>query len=314
MRTPTLSVIIPTKGRPDDIMECVDSILRQDHLPQELVVIDQSTAPIAEKALKASLSSQSLSPRLIYLHAPEVEGLPQARNLGVSRSKGEIIMFLDDDVVLENGYIAEILHAFSEVPEAMGLGGTIRPCPSWGQVQLAKIFCHGPFRGERELLALQHCPLKVPVSPTLIPVGYLSGCNMSFRRSIFAHCRFDERLIRHALGEDIIFSYLVAQHHKLFLVPTAQAFHKGSLVNRLQRGKRKEAQVFFYFYFFMEYLPKTPLILLAYLWCNLGLMIGTLLKIWDLPRVRGLLQGYVRILRVLLRRSSLGEELRKVYD
>lgn len=314
MRTPTLSIIIPTRDRPDDLLECVDSISRQDRLPQELIIVDQSAVPL-EETLRAQFSSQSSSPRLIYLHAPEVRGLPQARNLGLSQSHGEIIMFLDDDVVLEAGYISEILRVFTNHPEAMGLGGIIRPRPSRGQVLLAKIFFQGPFKGERELLALQ-CRREGAPSPDLIPVSYISGCNMSFRSSIFTDHRFDERLRKHALGEDMIFSYLVSQHHRLYITPRAGVIHKGSnsAIDRLKGGKRKEAQVVFYFYFFIEYLPKTLPTLLAYIWCNLGLITGTLLKLWDLPRVRGLLWGYRRIMRVLLRQTSLEEELGRVYS
>lgn len=313
MRLPTCSVIIPTKDRPEDFFECIDSILKQDHLPEEIIIIDQSTTPVGGKPVKAKLASLPSPPDLIYLYAPELDGLPQARNLGVSKSSGEIIMFLDDDVKLQESYLSEILGAFSTTPQAIGLGGIIKPRPALGQALLARIFYHGPFKGEREILTIQHDFLKKSGFQNLIPVNYISGCNMSFRRSIFDNFKFDERLKKDALGEDMVFSYLISQNHKLFVSPKTYVFHKGSVADRLKIEKRKEAQIFFYFYFFTEYLPKDLTSYLTYIWCNFGLITGILFRIWDLPRVKGGLRGYLRTLRILLGQSSLQRELKEVY-
>jgi glycosyltransferase involved in cell wall biosynthesis len=310
MRPLTLSIIIPTKNRPEDLLECVESILKQDHLPQQLVVIDQSTTAIIERSLIERLKPRSSAIQLIYLHVPELTGLPQARNLGVSSSNGEIVMFLDDDVLLQGGYISAIIDGFLENPEEAGLGGAVRPCANRAHAFLAKVFHHGPFSGEREIITKQHRFL-TRIAP--VPMTYLSGCNMSFHRQVFNHYKFNEQLTSYGLGEDMLFTYLVSKHNKLSLLPKAQVFHKRSAVNRSHIGHLKETQVLFYFYFYVRYLPRKLTTLLAYIWCNVGLIISTTLKFWDLRRVFGLFRGYSRVLRVVMKLNSLENELKDCY-
>lgn len=84
--TPTFSVIIPTRNRPDFLAESVASVLQQKNANLELLVVNDGDP------LQATFSD----PRVRVLDNHKRGAVP-ARNLGVAESRGKVIAFLDDD-------------------------------------------------------------------------------------------------------------------------------------------------------------------------------------------------------------------------
>jgi succinoglycan biosynthesis protein ExoM len=99
-----VSVAIPTKDRPsllDDAIQSVESQRLPSWMRLEIVVIDNSLDGSAQETCKAR---ESL---VRYFHCP-VAGLSNARNMAVSESRGELIVFLDDDEVAEPTWLSEL--------------------------------------------------------------------------------------------------------------------------------------------------------------------------------------------------------------
>ena len=299
------SIVIPTKNRTNDLLECVESIISQDTLPAEVVVVDQSFFPNAEGLLKALLSRTQI--KLIYIHNPEIPGLTHARNKGLKRCSGEIIFFLDDDVVLYKKYISEIMRIFIEDKrkKIAGVGGLpVNHKPTFKGMIFANIFFRGPFGVQKELWKFFQKG-ENDDKPFLAPRH--AGCSVAYRRDIFKEFKFDENLVGYSLGEDLIFSYSVSKKHNILFVPTAKVYHKLSSSNRLSKEKFSQMHTFSWFYFFMRCIPKTSLNMLFYLWLNLGLIFFSPFA------VRGTLRGFWSIIKVLLQKIPLEKELRKVY-
>jgi len=84
--SPKVSVIIPTRNRPEFLGESVASVLSQKNTDLELLVVNDGDP----------LSTSFTDPRVRVLDNQKRGAVP-ARNLGVAQAKGEIIAFLDDD-------------------------------------------------------------------------------------------------------------------------------------------------------------------------------------------------------------------------
>ena len=111
-----ISVIIPTKNRPHSVLECVGSVKNQSSQPGEIVVVDGSD----EDGLEALfIKNYGAETRIKYVRS--VGSLPHKRNLGVRKSSGDIVLFLDDDIVLTEDFIKEILSVFNN-PNLVGIG------------------------------------------------------------------------------------------------------------------------------------------------------------------------------------------------
>ncbi len=97
-----VSVIIPTYNYEDFIWDAVDSVLNQSYSDYELIVVDDgSTDNTAEKLKKYKGK--------IQYYYQKNQGPGAARNLGIKKSTGEYICFLDaDDIFLPNKLEAQI--------------------------------------------------------------------------------------------------------------------------------------------------------------------------------------------------------------
>ena len=98
-----VSVVIATRNRPDDLMDCLDSLVRQTVRPLEVIVVDASDEV---NTLEAFPSEYPF--RLHHLRSLERSAARQ-RNQGADRAVGLVLLFLDDDVVLQATFVEEIL-------------------------------------------------------------------------------------------------------------------------------------------------------------------------------------------------------------
>ena len=130
MKQLSVCVIIPTKNRPHDLERALDSLLAQTVVPQSLVIIDQSVGPEGRLRVERQLASAKgrgrHGCRLTYVHDPRISGGAVARNRGMELADGDIWLFLDDDVVLEEDFVQQLLKVYRDYPNADGISG-LRP-------------------------------------------------------------------------------------------------------------------------------------------------------------------------------------------
>lgn len=108
---PTVSIVIPLYGGPDDIKACLDSIQRCHGLVSEVIVVDdQSPDHAPEIAMRYSFV------RLV--RNPQNLGFAATCNRGVEESHGEVVVLLNSDTVLPRAGLIRLV-------EALGEGGTV---------------------------------------------------------------------------------------------------------------------------------------------------------------------------------------------
>jgi len=115
-----VSVVVPTRNRPDQIGACVESILANTFPSFELVVVDQSDDGSTNTALAPFLQD----PRLRYI-ASESRGAAAARNVGISNARGALLAFTDDDCRVPADWIAQIVMIFDADADAGVLFGRV---------------------------------------------------------------------------------------------------------------------------------------------------------------------------------------------
>jgi glycosyltransferase involved in cell wall biosynthesis len=89
---PDVSVVIPTRGRPELLQRAIRSALRQSHRNIEVIVVLDGPDPGTVAAV-AAIDDPRLS--LVEMAAPV--GGAEARNVGARAGKGKFIALLDDD-------------------------------------------------------------------------------------------------------------------------------------------------------------------------------------------------------------------------
>lgn len=111
----TVSFVIATYNRKDDLRDTLDSVLEQEYPDFEVVVVcnsDDSTPDLF--AADGPFDRE----RIRYFHFPDRMGVAKARNTGIRKATGDIIITLDDDAVLKHPDVTRhVVDAFSADPE-----------------------------------------------------------------------------------------------------------------------------------------------------------------------------------------------------
>ena len=89
-----VSVIVRSYNRLPALAELLEALLAQDHDSFEVVVIEQTQARASEDI--ARLDAVARDRRIRILRYPPLGG-PRARNAGVRRARGDLLVFIDDD-------------------------------------------------------------------------------------------------------------------------------------------------------------------------------------------------------------------------
>jgi len=229
-----VSIIIPTLNRPHDLTTAIESILSQTLTPDELIIIDQSPLNDSkELVLKLMLKSPDIN--LVYIHDTSITGLVKAKQVGVKNAIGNIIFFLEDDIILEYDYVEQLKIGFIKYPFMMGCSGIITNPPNKGIFYnfLFHLFHRGIFKDIRIDIYGKYNGR----NNNLIASKMLSGGVSAWRKEVFDSCKFDVKNGFH-MFEDIDFSTNVDRvfRSSLFINPNARLEHNFSPINRLKFG------------------------------------------------------------------------------
>lgn len=222
-KIPSLTIAICTKDRPDRLARCLASLPRDVH---EILVADNAPGDDRTEALIAA------NPHVRYVREPK-PGLDFARNTALREATGELLAFIDDDVVVDREWLPGLVEAFRENPDAAAFTGLILPLTLETEAQI--LFEQlGGFRGRadggfekirwgKSLPGYEQYPCDAGI--------FGAGANMAFRRDTLHEIGgFDDALDTGAPlpgGGDLdIFYRLIRAGHIIAYEPRMLVFHE----------------------------------------------------------------------------------------
>jgi GT2 family glycosyltransferase len=247
-----ISVVIPTKNRPIDLKKAILSVTSQSLLPDELIVVDQSSTEESREITKDICQGSPLHPGLIYHLDPKVRGLVDARRVGFQLSSGDLVLYLEDDIELSKDYLKAMVMGFQMNPAMMACTGIMTNYQATRFYQeLFLLFHRGIYRDTR---IRHHGPVSSENGEKieLVPIEFISGGISAYRRAVLAAVPFDTENEFFAY-EDVEYSARIKKHfgrNVLFLNRAAHLQHHYSITNRDSAGPRierksREVVVFF---------------------------------------------------------------------
>jgi glycosyltransferase involved in cell wall biosynthesis len=131
-----ITVIICTYNREKYIGQLLDSLAKNDYPESDYEIVlvnNNSTDNTRLICERFAANHQNISFRYVEEHE---QGLSAARNRGIKEAKGDIVIYVDDDALVDSDYIRTYAEHFSSFPETMAAGGPIEPLyetaePSW---------------------------------------------------------------------------------------------------------------------------------------------------------------------------------------
>ena len=131
-----ISIIICTYNREKYIRPLLESIAKNDYptTDYEIVMVDNNCTDNTHGVCEQFAAAHK-EVAFCYVIEPE-QGLSAARNKGIKEAKGDIIIYVDDDALVDSDYIRIYAEHFAVYPDTMAAGGPIEPLyetkePSW---------------------------------------------------------------------------------------------------------------------------------------------------------------------------------------
>ncbi len=220
-----VSIVIATYNRASILKNTIDHLIKQNPAPLEILVVDQSdSVPDEVRDYLTGLEGDGRI-RWIRQHPPNAQA---ARNRGILEAKGEVLLFLDDDIECGPELVGVHWNNYED-PKIAGVSGMILEPGQFPTEEL-------PARFYKKKIGWMFFPLNYGKRTECIN---LSSCNCSIRREIALAVRgFDENFIR-TLFDDTDFSWRV--HLKCLLAGLKTVHDPDARLTHLQvqtGGKR----------------------------------------------------------------------------
>jgi len=198
-----ISIIVPVYNNLKDLRECLSALIASDCPGSEIIVVDDgSTDDTASVAVQLGVR---------VLRLAKNSGVAAARNHGASHARGEILFFVDADVVVAPGAVNRVMKVFEDNPDLAAVFGSYDSRPR-----------------VRDIVSQYRNLLPHFVHQTGNPEAstFWAGCG-AIRRSVFEEIGgFDEKRFRRPSIEDIELGYRLRRAgHRILLDKALQGTH-----------------------------------------------------------------------------------------
>ena len=223
-----LSVIIPTRNRCQWLKDTIKSVSNQSLSPDsyEIIVVDNGSIDNTKAVVNTLKKRNRAQVRYVHENRP---GLHNGRHSGLKKARGEILVYVDDDIIAAPIWLEMILKTFAADDVAL-VGGKV--LPKWeGEVpQWISLFKNeiefGWTIGYLSLLDFGNASKEIPGK-------YVFGCNFSVRKDVLVDCGgfhpdgMPEELIQYrGDGETALAQSIQARGYKIMYEPKALVYHR----------------------------------------------------------------------------------------
>lgn len=270
----------------------IKSLKSQNYEDFEIIIGDQSSdSEILRRNLEACKRNG-----VMHMDVTGIEAsLPATRNLMAKKSRGNIVLFLDDDVeITDKNFLREIGGVFEEKNDSVGVGAAAWATGRGGigllLLKIKKFLLHTmfsfDFSNKQKITGYFHNVDFYSMPRWATETEWLHGYAMAFRKSIFEKISFDEKLKKYALREDVDFCARARKYGKLYINPDARIAHNEASAGRLD-FKKRAAMEFFYWYYLYWKNGKRPSRLFGYVY-SLTILVRYMMKALFSFRLDGL--------------------------
>jgi polysaccharide biosynthesis transport protein len=282
----SISIVIPSKGRPDVLWETIESLLRQTLKPKQIIIV----VPSIE-----DLPSEQWGDAVQYIVGPH--GLTLQRNKGIEAIPITVnyVGFFDDDFELKADYLEQAVAFMKANLSIMGISG--------------RVLASGGISREGAKKLVASCQPDTDPRGRFFSQGkhhILHGCNMIIRRAVLHYETFDENLPFYSFGEDYDLSIRLERYGLIGRFDRCIGVHlemPGGRVGEVLRGYSFVANNFYFLKKGVMHLPPVMAWTRFWLVC-VGKSI--LMSLWNLLKGdrsldwRGRLKGHLLALKDLL--------------
>ena len=209
------SVVVPTYNRQNQIVKTVEALRKQtlSQSDSEIIVVDDGSSPPVE---------------IEHVKALRLENVERsaARNAGVKQAKGEIIIFIDDDMIVAENFIESHIKAHREWSNAIAIG----------KIALPDEFIQTSFGRFRHNLELTGVPTTRGVVQSK---NFCAAGNMSIKRERFLELGGFDKNLNSGEDQDLAIRH-TSQDGEIVFLPEAESIHHDTALDIRSYCRRSE--------------------------------------------------------------------------
>lgn len=122
--TEKISVLIITRNREKMLVNCLNSLVLQTRIPNEVILVDNASTDNTKKVI---LSFKKKLP-IRYVDEKQI-GMPYAQNTAIKKASGTLLLILDDDCEADKYWVENIIKAHRKYPIAWVIQGRTYSMP-----------------------------------------------------------------------------------------------------------------------------------------------------------------------------------------
>ena len=211
---PKVSVLIPTYRNPKKLKDCLNSLVNQTYASYEVIVMfdleDFETGSMMSSVKKNFLMN------IIQIPLKKMERMTEILNTGIEKATGDILAFLDEDIVVSSEWLSRIVDHFNN-SQISACGGRDNIFVRGKRKNFLLTEEVGIIKWKGYIVGNQHRGSEKR------EVMFLKGCNMAVRKSQIG--TLDENLIGLVRWEQDIFFSLLKTRMKTIYDPQIEVNH-----------------------------------------------------------------------------------------
>lgn len=243
-----VSVIIPSWNGRDLLQICLAALARQTYRDFETIVVDGGSTDGSVEWLRTT------HPEVRIIQLPSNRGFAAAVNVGIQAARGEALVLLNNDTEAEAGWLAALVAAFDDDPDAGILASRVIQYHDRDRIDSA---------GDKLGLLADQIGHGLPDGPEYGVRRYvLSACAAAaaYRRTVFERIGvFDERFVSYLEDVDIGVRAAYAGFRTLY-VPDAVVYHMGSVTAQRMNHTKIALLLRNSLFIFFQYMPPRVLL------------------------------------------------------
>lgn len=223
-----LSIVTLNYKKKDLTIACITSLWEQfgkefqrDLL--EVIIVDNDSRDDSVQAIQDVIKHKKFSNMHVIKNSSNA-GFGAGCNLGAHKSKGELIVFLNNDTIVKDKGIMKMAEYAKEHPEVAVLGGQLRNFDGSLQPSVGKFYT--PFYAFLLLIGGQRYGILDNSPKTIQEVDWVKGGLLMIRRDVFEEIGgFDEKIFMYTEDMELCYRVKLAGK-KIYFYPDVLVLHK----------------------------------------------------------------------------------------
>ena len=289
------SIVIPVFERNNILKNCLESVLNQHLKPIEVIIVDNNKNNYESIKLNNLISKPSYDCLNIRILKSYKNSGAIARNIGAKSSKGDVVAFLDSDVILDSDYYDILIKYFSDKKNLIAIQGTDRALIESQKKDdrnnfFYKIFYYFEQFFETSLIfnkkSAYVSPSMAVAHPNVkndfeVSSQWISTCAGLFKRDLFEDYSFPSQFVTYSNNEYLLFSHQLFLDKRGEMIYTSKAKYRDiqTSVGRIPLKSLMYQIQTYDLFIFVKLFNMNPLKFLIFLKSRIGHLILNLIKL-----------------------------------